>query len=56
MNERKDTAITADEARRAYYRAWRAANKAKIKQYNEKYWERKAERLEREANGDKEDS
>ncbi len=46
--------ITADEARRAYYRAWRAANKEKIKLYNEKYWERKAERLEREAAGEQE--
>lgn len=46
--------ITADEARRAYYRAWRAANKEKIRRYNAAYWQRKAEQLEREANGDKE--
>lgn len=48
--------ITADEARRAYYRAWRAANKDKVKHYNEKYWARKAEQLEREANGEMEDA
>lgn len=45
----------AAEARRAYYRAWRAANKDKVKQYNEVYWQRKAERMEREAAGESED-
>lgn len=45
----------AAEARRAYYKRWRAANKDKVKQYNETYWQRKAERMEREAAGDKED-
>ena len=54
MNEQNTTAITAAEARRAYYRAWRAANKDKVKQYNKKYWQRKAEQLEREAAGEKE--
>ena len=56
MTERNTTPITADEARRAYYRAWRTANRDKIREYNERYWQRKAEQLEREANGDKEDA
>ena len=37
----------AAEARRAYYKRWRAANKDKVKQYNETYWQRRAERMER---------
>lgn len=45
----------AIEARRAYYRAWRAANKERVKQYNEAYWQRRAERMEREAAGESED-
>ena len=47
--------ITAAEARRAYYRTWRAANKDKVRQYSESYWQRKAEKMEREAAGEKED-
>ncbi len=33
----------AEEARRAYKRAWYSANKEKQKEYNERYWSRKAE-------------
>lgn len=32
----------ARQKQRDYYKAWREANKEKIKQYNAKYWERKA--------------
>jgi hypothetical protein len=32
----------AREARNAYARAWRAANRDKVKQYNETYWQKKA--------------
>lgn len=32
----------AKEARRAYQRAWRAANKDKIRKQNIRYWEKKA--------------
>lgn len=45
----------AAEARRAYYKRWRAANKDKVRQYNEAYWQRRAERMEREAAGESED-
>lgn len=45
----------AIEARRAYYKRWRAANKERVRAYNEAYWLRKGEQLEREANGEQED-
>lgn len=32
----------AKEARRAYYKAYRARNREKIKATNQRYWERKA--------------
>ena len=33
----------AKKARRAYASAWRAANKDKVREYNQRYWKRKAE-------------
>ncbi len=33
----------AKEARRAYKRAWQRKNRDKVKQYQAKYWERKAQ-------------
>lgn len=30
------------EARKEYYKNWRAKNSDKVKQYNRRYWERKA--------------
>jgi hypothetical protein len=57
--------ITVDEsviveARKEYYRKWRAANKDKVKQHNRRYWEKKAAELAAskqvgESNGDKKD-
>ena len=35
----------ATEARRAYMKAWRAANKDKVKEHNRRYWERKAAKM-----------
>lgn len=35
-------------AQRAYQNAWRAANKGKVKEYNRRYWARKAKQLETE--------
>jgi hypothetical protein len=35
----------ATEARRAYKRKWNAAHKDKVKEYQKKYWERKAAEL-----------
>lgn len=36
----------AAEARRAYKRAWNKANPDKVRQYNEKYWNKKAAETE----------
>lgn len=33
----------AKEARREYKRRWNAANKDKVKEYQERYWAKKAE-------------
>lgn len=43
------------EARREYYRDWRAANKDKVKQYNRSYWERKAQERKKRQNLGKEE-
>ena len=40
----------ATEERKAYFKAWRAANKEKTAEHRRRYWEKKAiERHEREA-------
>ncbi len=36
------TIDAATEARREYFRQWRAKNKDKVKEYNRKYWEKRA--------------
>lgn len=33
---------SAKEVRNAYHRKWRAEHKAKVSEYNSRYWERKA--------------
>ncbi len=35
------------EAKSKYYREWRKKNPRKIKQYQERYWEKKARELEK---------
>lgn len=42
----------AKEARRAYSNAWRAANKDKVREYNQRYWKRKAEQMQKKPYGD----
>ncbi|KFN06428.1 hypothetical protein [Bacillus clarus] len=37
---------SAKEAKNAYLRKWRAANRDKVKQYNDRYWEKKAKEME----------
>lgn len=39
----------AKEARRAYQRKWNRENPDKLREYKERYWERKAEQAEAEA-------
>lgn len=43
----------AKEARRAYSNAWRAANKDKVREYNQRYWKRKAEQMQKKPYGDR---
>ena len=33
----------AAEMRRAYHKAWRAKNKDKVREYNKRFWEKRAE-------------
>ena len=46
----------AKKARRAYANAWRAANKDKVREYNQRYWKRKAEQMQQNAEREKEPS
>lgn len=39
----------AAEEKRAYQRKWRAANKDKVREINQRYWARKALKAEQEA-------
>lgn len=40
--------ITPEEARRAYLREWKKAHPDKVREYNARYWKRRAERMARE--------
>lgn len=40
--------ITPEEARRAYLREWKKAHPDKVREYNAKYWKRRAERMAQE--------
>ena len=44
MNECK---IDAREARNAYQRAWRAKNPDRVREINNRYWEKKAQELQK---------
>ena len=39
----------AKKARRAYANAWRAANRDRVREYNQRYWKRKAEQMQQNA-------
>ena len=39
---KKEITAAAAEARRQYQKAWYAKNKDKVKEYQQRYWERKA--------------
>lgn len=34
----------AAEMRRAYHKAWRAKNKDRVREYNKRFWEKRAEK------------
>lgn len=38
----------AAAARRAYQREWRAKNRDRVRAYNQRYWERRGEKLAKE--------
>lgn len=40
----KDNNKDVSEARRAYYKQWRAKNKDKVRDYNRRFWEKQAEK------------
>lgn len=44
MKENEKPHDPVREAKRDYYRAWRARNREKIKAYNARYWEKQAEK------------
>lgn len=37
--------LSSKEAKNLYLRKWRAANRDKVKQYNETYWQRVAKKM-----------
>lgn len=43
-----------NEARREYYRQWRAKNKDKTREYAARYWAKRAERMARDQAAEKE--
>lgn len=49
MEQNINMSEAAKEAQRQYYREYRAKNKEKIKQNKASYWERKALRMQQEA-------
>lgn len=40
--------ITPEEARRAYLREWKKAHPDKVREYNARYWAKRAERMVQE--------
>ena len=50
----KEISEQAKAAQREYLREWRRRNPEKVRENNRRYWERKAEELEREAAGEQE--
>ena len=49
MNEVKAIdAAAVTEAKREYFKQWRANNKDKVKEYNKKYWEKRAAKKQAE--------
>ncbi|GEN35952.1 hypothetical protein [Aneurinibacillus danicus] len=40
----------AKQAKREYYKEWRQKNKEKIRQYNQRFWEKKAKEMKKVEN------
>lgn len=41
----------AVEMRRAYHKAWRAKNKDRVREYNKRFWEKRAEQQAAQTDG-----
>lgn len=48
------TNVTPEEARRAYQREWKKTHPEKVREYNARYWAKRAERMAREQAAGKE--
>ena len=46
--------ITPEEARRAYLREWKKTHPDKVREYNARYWAKRAERMLQERTAGKE--
>lgn len=46
-------ATSAEEARREYYKNWRAKNRDRVRQYNKNFWQRCAEKQQAEENSER---
>ena len=46
MEKKIELSEAAKEAKRAYFRKWKKANRDKVKAYQARYWEKKAKEQE----------
>lgn len=46
LTQDKQTSFSAEEARRAYQREWRKNNKDKVKAIQNRYWAKKAAKMQ----------
>lgn len=42
-----NTETLAQEMSKAYQREWRTKNKEKVREYNKRYWQKRAEKLQK---------
>ncbi len=54
MEKRNELSEQARIAQREYQRKWRAANKDKVRNRNNRYWEKKGKQLAQESEADNE--
>ena len=52
MEDNKKLEEIARENEREYQKKWRAANRDKVKEYNKRYWQKRAIKLQQGAEGD----
>lgn len=54
MSTRKSMTDDARKAKNEYLRRWRAAHKEKVREYNDRYWNKKAATAEEQEGGEHE--